>query len=152
MKHLPLYIAILSFTFVFGVDAAKFYVMWNQPSYRRLPPVIRDECRDGTNSFKLFEGKELSLFHAEFSSELAAQKCFQFKLQYVTKIIEREPLFDKASEQIVGQRVVALYNQTSASGVREAAIIFTLNKLSLDSSASTSLQHALTYDKQKRKD
>jgi hypothetical protein len=111
-------------------------------------------CEDGgggMTAYDSYDGEWLGFYRVSFSSEEAAKNCFQFRLQDAAQIIERELLYDEAGENLVGERVVVLYNEPPESRVKQSAVIISLDEDRIYQIASTSLRHALIYDKRTRK-
>jgi len=70
-------------------------------------------CEDGIGGFtamESYDGEKLSFFRARFSSEQAAQNCFQFKLQHTLRVVERESLYDEAGEEIFGKELLPYFH------------------------------------------
>ena len=57
-------------------------------------------------------------------------------------------MYDEPGENIVGERVVAIYDVTSETNLKQPGAIISLERDKIYEIASTSLGHALIYDKQ----
>ena len=151
MKRISFYITVLFLTFVLGVAVTNIYFIWDvQFTVKGVGSI--GMCEDGIGGFtaiESYDGEKLNFFRARFSSEQMAQECFQFKLKHTLRVIEREPLYDEAGEKVVGERVVALLSLTETD-TAEPATIISLDGNKIFEIASTSLRHALIYDKQAR--
>ena len=152
MKCFAFYIATLFLTFVFSVAVTKVYFIWNI----QFDEIARGSvlmCEDGSGgliAYKSYDGERLAFYRARFSSAETARSCFQFKLQNAAHIVESEPLYDETGVKVVGKRVVALYNEPPESIVKQSAVIINLDEDGIFEIASTSLRHALIYDKRTR--
>ncbi len=153
MKRFAFYITVLFLTFVFSVAVTKIYFIWDVQFRETGRGSIR-MCEDGGGgliAYKSYDGERLAFYRARFSSAETAKNCFQFKVQNAARIVEREPLYDETGEKIAGERIVALYNEPPESIVRQSAVIISLDEDRIFEIASTSLRHALIYDKRTRK-
>ncbi len=152
MKCLAFYITILLLTLIFSVAITKIYFIWNVQFEETARGSVA-MCEDGGGgliAYKSYDGERLAFYRAHFSSAETARNCFLFKLQNAARIVEREPLYNKTGEKIAGERIVALYNEPPESIVRQSAVIISLDEDRIFEIASTSLRHALIYDKRTR--
>ncbi len=104
----------------------------------------------GFTDYTFWDGTRLTSSTARFESVEAAQECFEFELQRAYEIIEREPLFDERHEQIVGERVVALF-PPDGYVASDWAVVMCWDGDKLYEFTSTSLQRAVTFEKKDRK-
>src|ERR671926_1918014 len=63
----------------------------------------------GYTAFRSYDGVQLNYAHARFSSREAAVEGFRRKLGDPIRVVEREPLYDPRGENVVGERVVAIF-------------------------------------------
>lgn len=148
MKRFAFYTAIILFIFLFSVTVTKIYFIWDV-QFKETGGGSIGMCEDGGGGFityKSYDGERLAFYRARFSSAEAARNCFQFKLQNAVQIVKRESLYNETGEKIVGERIVALYNEPPESIVRQSAVIISLDEDRIFEIASTSLRHALIYD------
>ncbi len=151
MKRFAFYITVLFLTFVFGVALTRIYFIWNVQFEEtvRGSIAICEDC-GSLIAYKSYDGERLAFYRIHFSSTETDRNCFLFKLQNAARILDRELLYDRTGEEVVGERVVPLYNEPPESIVRQSAVIINLDKNRIFEIASTSLRHALIYDKKTR--
>lgn len=100
----------------------------------------------GFTALKSYDGTRVFFAHARFPSHEAAAETFRSKLRDAVRVVEREPLYDRAGVNIVGERVVAILppNEYVRS---EWAAVMCLDGAQLIEISSPSLGHALALDK-----
>jgi hypothetical protein len=75
---------------------------------------------------------------------------FQNALGEATMIVERQPLYDRQGKNIVGERVVAVFPPNEFVKTEVVSVI-SLDDTKLYEIYSTSLRHALAFDKAHRR-
>jgi hypothetical protein len=153
MKRLLTFLFTLFLTFGIGIALTKYYLIWNLEFIEKGGGGMVMCEGDGFGHYSLkefYDGEKLSFSSASFSSKQMADKCFQQQLQQVSKIIERAPLFDKAGEKVVGERVIAVFPPNEFQN-RENVAIISLDEDRIYETASFSLRHALMFDKRSRR-
>lgn len=110
----------------------------------RIPPG----GRGGFSSFRSRDGVDLIFEHFDFPSHEAANVAFQNMLRGAERTLEREVLYAREGKLVTGERVVITFR--AESGVDAAAVI-SLDDTKLYEIASTSLRHALSFERAHRR-
>jgi len=110
--------------------------------------VIQPDGRGGLSSFRSRDGVNLIFEHFDFPSHEAANEAFQNMLRGAHQTVEREMLYDREGRLVTGERVVITFR--ADSGVDAAAVI-SLDDTKLYEIASTSLRHALSFERAHRR-
>ena len=150
MKTLLPRLGALAATFVLGITTNsvvnRVYPRFENVGIAsvRVPP----DGRGSSTAFRSREGINLIFDQYAFPSPEAANTAFQRMLKNADTILLREVLYDRERKRTTGERVVITYR--TESGVNAAAVI------SLDDSkvyciASTSLRHALFFERKHRR-
>ncbi len=152
MKRFAFYIAVLLLTFGFSTAITKIYFVWNI-EFWEFGRGSFATCGDfdsgfkgggGFVSYQSYDGIKLAFSRAGFDTPKIARSCFQSELQKATKIVERETLNDEAGERIVAVFPPNEYVKT------EWARIMILDEDRIFEITSSSLRHALIFEKQRR--
>lgn len=104
----------------------------------------------GFRSYEFYDGMKLAFSRAKFDSAEAARRCYQSDLQYASKIVEREILFDEMHEKVVGERVVAIFPPNEYS-TTEWTNVMSLDGDTIFEITSPLLQRTLSFEKEWRK-
>lgn len=104
----------------------------------------------GFSSYVFYDGMKLAFYDTKFDSPEAAKLCFQSVLQNVGKIVEREILFDKAHEKVVGERVVVIFPPDEYTK-NERTMVMSLDGNRIFEISSPSLRRTLKFEKEIRK-
>ena len=150
MKRLAIRISVLLFAFAIGLGATHFgnrvYLRFGSVGVGAL--TSRSGGRGGFTVFRSRDGADLSFDHLDFPSREAASESFQGTLSRASRIIEREALYDRSGNSIVGERVVAMFPARDGS---EWAVVICLDDTKLYQISSSSLRHALVFDRRYRR-
>ena len=152
MKRLLSQVAILFLTFAVGIAVTylfhKIYIQFECTAMGSI--VVEPDGYGGFTAYKSYDGVKLGFSRARFPSREAAAEAFQRNLRNVVRVIEQEPLYDRKRENIVGERVVAIFppNEYVQS---EWASMISLDDMKLYQISSPSLRHALAFDKDNRR-
>ncbi len=141
---------IAALTFLLGTALTQAYFRWNV-EFQLIGVGSIGMCEQGSGGFSSYEsydGERLAVSHIRFPSLTAAHDCFEATLKKDEfKVLSREGLFDKAGANVIGERVVG---KNEFDGP-DSGFIFSLVENSIVEIGSTSLQHALIYEKKIRK-
>jgi hypothetical protein len=150
MKRLAIRISVLLFTGVIGLGATyignRIYLRFENAGAGSL--ATRSGGRGGFTVFRSRDGADLSFAHLAFPSREVAGESFQDTLSRASRIVEREALYDRSGNTLVGERVVALFPARNGS---EWAVVICLDDTKLYQISSSSLRHALVFDKRYRR-
>jgi hypothetical protein len=152
MKRLLFRVSVLFLTLAIGIVATylfhKSYIQFECTAMGSL--VVEPEGYGGVTAYKSYDGVKLGFSQVGFPSREAAAEAFQRTLKDAVRVIEREPLYDRTRENIVGERVVAIFppNEYVES---EWASVISLDDMKLYQISSPSLRHALAFDKDNRR-
>ncbi len=152
MKRFAIRIAALLLTFFIGTSVAYFFhkLCIQFDAFAVGQVIIKPDGYGGFTSYKSYDGVNLNFLHFDFPSHEAANEAFQNTLSEAIKIIEREPLYDRKRENIVGERVVAIFPPSDYLQTEWASVIC-LDDTKLYRISSPSLRHALVFDKTARR-
>lgn len=106
-----------------------------------------EEGFGGFSSFESYDGERLILARIRFPSDAAAEECFHSKIRDGMDVLRRENLLDEAQTNVVGERIVG---HADIDGPN-SGFILSRDQNYVVEIASTSLRHALIYEKQVRK-
>lgn len=106
-----------------------------------------EEGLGGFSSFESYDGEKLFFMRIRFPSDAAAEDCFQSTIRAGINVVGRENLFDETQTRIVGERIIG---KIGLNG-RESAFVLARDQDDIIEIASTSLRHALIFEKQARK-
>ena len=110
--------------------------------------AIQPAGRGGFSSFRSRDGVNVIFEHFDFPSHEAANKGFQNMLRDAHQTVEREVLYDRAGKVVTGERVVITF---CAESDVEAAAVISVDGTKLYEIASTSLRHALFFERAHRR-
>jgi hypothetical protein len=136
-------------TFTFSVGATSV-IDYFYPRYEILTTAsmfIPPNGRGGSTSYRSRSGVHLVVERFDFPSHEAANVAFQNMLRG-SEILTEEVLYDHGGKVVTGERVVITYR--SERGVDAAAVI-SLDDTKLYEFASTSLRHALSFERTHRR-
>jgi hypothetical protein len=97
--------------------------------------------------YKSREGIDLTFENVRFPSPEDAKEAFHHTLNAADRIGWREVLYDRSGQRVVGERVVILYHTERGAS---AAAVVSLSDNRLYWFASTSLRHALFFERSHR--
>ena len=152
MKRLLFRVSVLFLTLAIGVAATylfhKFYIQFECTAMGSL--VVEPGGYGGFTAYKSHDGVSLSFSQVRFPSREAAAEAYQRTLRDAVRVIEREPFYDRTRENIVGERVAAIFppNEYVES---EWVSVICLDNMKLYQISSPSLRHALALDKGNRR-
>ena len=150
MKRLLLGIVILLGTFAIGVAGNhlfnRVYLRFENTAVGSM--VYPPTGRGGFSDFRSRDGVDLNFEHFDFPSHEAAQVAFQNELKTAERIVEREVLRNRTGEPVVGEKVVAMYRTKDG---REYATVISLDGTKLYEIRSTSLRHAVSFERAHRR-
>jgi hypothetical protein len=151
MKRVGIRIGILLLTFVIGATVThvfhKLYIQFERTAMGSF--VIEPNGYGGFTAYESYDGVKLSFSQARFLTHESAKEAFQNILKDAIRIVEREPLYDRKGENIVGERVVAIFPPNEYVET-EWASVMCLDETKLYRISSPSLRHALAFDKANR--
>ena len=136
-------------TFAFSVGTTSV-IDYFYPRYEVLSTasmIIPPDGRGGSTSYRSRSGVYLLTEHFDFPSHEAANAAFQDMLRD-SRILEREILYDRDGKLVTGERVVITYR--SERGVDAAAVI-SLDNTKIYEFSSTSLRHAVSFERAHRR-
>ena len=137
-------------TFIVATVLTKAYYRWNVQFFSRGVGSFSmcDATFGGFQSYESYDGEKLVFSKIRFESESLARECFETTLQNEEITVEsREDLFDESGANIVGQKVTAK-NESDPLG---SGFLLSLDEDWIVEIASTSLRHALIFEKRARK-
>ena len=148
MKRFAMRIASALLTFTLGVAATQ---VLSHHFYSTAVGSLQmgPDGYGGYTAFKSYDGASVFFAHARFPSHEAAAETFRLKLRDVVRVVEWEPLYDRRGENIVGERVVAIFPPNEYAQAEWASVIC-LDEDQIYEISSLSLKHALTFDKANR--
>jgi|GEM_PF-5702590 hypothetical protein len=149
MRGFVLRVTAFVATFAFSVGSNSV-IDYFYPRYEVLSMAsmfIPPDGRGGSTSYRSRSGVYLITEHFDFPSHEAANVAFQNMLRG-SRILEREVLYDRDGKLVTGERVVITYR--SERGVDAAAVI-SLDNTKLYEFASTSLRHAVSFERAHRR-
>ncbi len=152
MKRLAIRVAFLLLTFAFGAAVThiyhKFYIQFETTALGSI--VMEPDGYGGFTAYRSYDGAHLTFAHARFPSREAAAEGFRRSLRDAVRVVERGPLYDREAENVVGERVVAIFppNEYAQS---EWASVICLDGEQLYQISSLSLRHALAFDRANRR-
>jgi hypothetical protein len=152
MKRLLFRLGVLLLTFGVGITATYlFHKAYIQFKWTAMgSKVMEPDGYGGFSGYESYDGVRLGFSQLRFPSHEAAAEAFHRNLRDAVRVIEREPLYDRKRENIVGERVVAIFppNEYVQS---EWASVLCLDDSQLYQISSSSLRHALAFDKAHRR-
>ena len=110
--------------------------------------VFPPDGHGGFTSYRSRDGVDLIFEHFDFPSHEGANAAFQNMLRRGERTVEREVLYDREGRLVTGERVVITFR--AESGVDAAAVI-SLDDTNVYEIASTSLRHALSFERAHRR-
>jgi hypothetical protein len=149
MKKMLTYLLITVSTFTVATALTMLYFRLNvQFQSKGMGSMVT--CNGGMGGFSTYDsydGEKLMFYSIRFPSVESARKCFETTLGNDNfTILSREELFDRSGAVVTGERVVGrndLYGP-------DPGFIFSLDERSIVGINSTSLRHALIFEKQAR--
>jgi hypothetical protein len=148
MRRLSFRVAVLFLAFVAGIASArlfhKLYIQFECTAIGEI--IVEPGGSGGFSAFKSYDGVELGFWQAGFPSREAAAAAFQRSLAGAVKVVEREPLYDSKRENVVGERVVAIFPPNERVQSEWVSVTYLDDKM-LYQIMSVSLRHALAFDK-----
>ena len=136
-------------TFVFSVGTTlvtnRVYLRFDRVALgtARIPP----DGSGALDSFRSRDGVDLIVGHFDFPSHEAARVAFQDMVAGAERIVEREVIYDREAKRTTGERVVI--KDHIGRGLDAAIII--LDDTRLYEFCSTSLRHALSFERSHRR-
>lgn len=138
---------LVTFAFSVGGTSALDYFYPRYDELSRASMFIPPNGHGGSTSYRSRSGVYLLVERFEFPSHEAANVAFQNMLRD-SRILEREVLYDRDGKLVTGERVIIRYR--SERGVDAAAVI-SLDDTKLYDFSSTSLRHALSFERAHRR-
>jgi len=138
---------VATFTFSVGANSVIDYFYPRYEVLSMASMFIPPDGRGGSTSYRSRSGVYLITEHFDFPSHEAASVAFQNMLRG-SRILEREVLYDRDGKLVMGERVVITYR--SERGVDAGAVI-SLDNTKLYEFASTSLRHAVCFERAHRR-
>ncbi len=136
-------------TFLLATVITRAYMRWDV-QFQSNGVGSMGMCEEGFGGFTSFEsldGERLMFARIRFPSETAANECFQSTIQKGIVVLSSEKLLDEAQTYIVGERVVG----QNVLDDRDSGLVFSRDGDHIIEIASTSLRHALIFEKRTRK-
>ena len=152
MKRLAIRVAALFLTFAVGVVVThifhRCYIQFESTALGSI--MMEPDGYGGFTAYRSYDGVNLTFAHARFPSHEAAAEGFRRSLKDAVRVVERELLYDRKGENVVGERVVAIFppNEYAQS---EWASVICLDGEQLYQISSLSLRHALAFDRANRR-
>src|SRR5688572_14171913 len=110
--------------------------------------VFPPDGRGGFTSYRSRDGVDLVFEQYAFPSPEAASAAFQTMLRHSERTVEREVLYDREGKLVTGERVIIMLR--ADSGVGGVAVI-SLDGTRIYQIASTSIRHALSFERANRR-
>jgi hypothetical protein len=110
--------------------------------------VFPPDGHGGFTTYRSRDGVDVIVDHFDFPSHEGANAAFQNMLRCAERTVEREVLYDREGKLVTGERVVITFR--AESGVDAAAVI-SLDDTNVYEIASTSLRHALYFERAHRR-
>jgi hypothetical protein len=152
MARLAIRVAALFLTFALGVALAyvshRCYIQFESTAVGSI--TMEPDGLGGFTAFRSYDGVHLTFAHARFSSREAAAEGLRRSLRGAVRVVERGPLYDREGENVVGERVVAIF-PPNGYAQSEWASVNCLDGEQLYQISSLSLRHALAFDKTYRR-
>jgi hypothetical protein len=151
MRRIAIFLLIAASVFIFATLATKGYYHWNV-QFESLGTGSMGMCDGkgfgGFTTYKSYDGEKLTFSKMTFSSETEASTCFDETLRSNGVVVRsREDLFDESGTSTVGERVEA---RNELDGPASGFVV-THDGTYIVEIASTSLRHALIFEKRVRK-
>ncbi len=149
MKRNPMFLIIAALTFLLGTTLTQAYFRWDV-EFQSSGVGSIGMCEQGSGGFSSYEsydGEKLTVSHIRFPSLAAAHDCFEATLKKDEyRVLSREGLFNNSGANVMGERVIGM-NEVDGP---DSGFIFSLVEDSIVEIGSTSLQHALIFEKKVR--
>lgn len=149
MKKVLTYLLILVSTITFATALTMLYFRLNV-QFQSKGVGSMGMCKGGIggfNAFESYDGEQMMFYSVRFPSVEAARECFETTLGNDDfTILSREGLFDRSGTVVTGERIVGKDDR----GGPGFGFVFSLDEDWLVGINSTSLRHALIFEKQAR--
>jgi hypothetical protein len=150
MKKVLRYLLIFVSTFTVATALTMLYFRLNV-QFESKGVGSMSMCNEGLgrfSSYESYDGEKLVFSSIRFPSVEAARECFETTLgKNNFTILSREVLFDGSGTVITGERIVGKDDR----GGPDFGFVFSLDEDWIVGIDSTSLRHALIFEKQARK-
>ena len=110
--------------------------------------VVSPGGRGGFSLYDSRDGVHLIFEHAGFPSRDVARQAFQNMLRRPHQVLERKLLYDVRGKVVTGERLIITYR--ADSGV-DAVSVISVDDTKVYEIASTSLRHALSFERAHRR-
>jgi hypothetical protein len=149
MKRSLAFLLISASTFLLATVLTRAYFRWDVQFYSTGVGSMGmcEEGFGGFTSLESYDGERLRFARIRFPSEVAAKECFHSSTQNGIDVLSSENLMDEAQTYIVGERIVG----KNVLDGHDSGIVFSRDGEYIIEIASTSLRHALIFEKRSRK-